>query len=151
MYTTYKCKPTNLLCTPSFWKSRKLSYGSIIYFYFLSFTFTLVSWLVDICFAFFFVFSVFWPECPDNVYTTCSTNVSVILIKTYFISILYTFDNNFCFFEHRNEKYTFKYIWIIHRIHHDYIPHLELAICSWANFYWKGLKISAKVLEKTCR
>ena len=36
-YTKYKCTPTNLLCTSSFWKPCKVFYTSIILLFLLSF------------------------------------------------------------------------------------------------------------------
>ena len=50
--TTYRCTPTNLLCTPNFWKPYKVLYTNI-YFYFLSFALTLLSSLVENYFVFY--------------------------------------------------------------------------------------------------
>lgn len=85
----------------------KVQYTYIIYFYFLSFTLSLLSSLFENYFVFMFI-SIFSPECLHrNVQTisNCSTNVYQNLDQIYFIKSFNAFilDNNFYFLKYANE------------------------------------------------
>ena len=86
-YTTYKCTPTNVLCTQSFWKPYKVLYANIKYFHFLLSTLTRHSSFVEDYF--------------DNVESfQCFYNLNQI----YFVKNFYAFVlDNIRFFEPANE------------------------------------------------
>ena len=79
VYKTYKCTPTNLLCTSSFWKPYKVLYTNIILLLLLSFIYVdsaffigmkiiniIIIVIIIIIIIIIIIYSMFWPKYLDN-------------------------------------------------------------------------------------